>query len=117
MGITRRDALAGVLWGVAAGTGGRGARGQQAPSPAAEYAAVRQYADVRALAERIARESFRDPPRVPERFAKLDYQGYYAIRSAREARLWSGADMPFEVGLFHAGGLLDRKSTRLNSSH
>src|SRR3546814_14515843 len=79
MGSTRRDALAGVLWGGAAGTVGRGARGQQAPSPAAEYAAVRQYADVRALAERIARESFRDPPRVPER--------------------------------------LDRKSTRLKSSH
>src|SRR3546814_15433981 len=106
MGITRRDALAGVLWGVAAGTVGRGARGQQAPSPAAEYAAVRQYADVRALAERIARESFRDPPRVPERFAKLDYQGYYAIRLACGARLCYGADKNGRAAGWEREGLL-----------
>lgn len=105
MAISRRDALAGVLWGVTAGMIGRAAAAQEPGSPAAAFAKVRQYADVRALAERIAKESFQDPPRVPERFAKLDYQGYYSIRSAREARLWSGADMPFEVGLFHAGGL------------
>src|SRR3546814_20855583 len=78
MGITRRDALAGVLWGAAAGTVGRGARGQQAPSPAAEYAAVRQYADVRALAERIARENFPAPPRGPERFAQPAHPGHTA---------------------------------------
>lgn len=105
MAITRREALAGIILTVGASAGSGAARSQQKPSPAAAFAAVREFADVRALAERVARESFEDPPRVPERFANLDYHSYYAIRTARDARLWSGADMPFEVGLFHAGGL------------
>ncbi len=104
MAITRRDAMLGVLLGVSAAGLGRAVWAAD-ETAAATYGRVRSYADVRALAERMAREAFQDPPRVPERFAKLDYQGYFAIRSAREARLWSGTDLPFEVGLFHAGGL------------
>lgn len=105
MGITRRDALAGFLFSLTAVAGGRAAQAQS-PAPVAEtYTAVRSYADVRALAERIARQDFQPPQRVPERFAKLDYEGYYAIRTNRAARLWSGGNAPFEVALFHAGGL------------
>lgn len=105
MAITRRDALAGVLWGLSASAIARTAGGQERASATAEFAKVRGYEDVRSLAQKIAGRQFEDPPRVPERFAKLDYEGYFAIRSGRESRLWSGADMPFEVGLFHAGGL------------
>lgn len=80
--------------------------GAEAPSEAAvsPYAQVRNYADVRALAERTAREDFKAPSRIPERFAKLDHDGYREIHPNRDARLWSGAGLPFEVGLFHAGG-------------
>lgn len=99
MDITRRDALLGLLLGAVAGPGRTGA-----DTPASPYAEVRNYSDVRALAERIARDGFKVPPRVPERFASLDYDGYQAIRPTREARLWSGDGLPFEVGLFHAGG-------------
>ena len=73
MAITRRDAVLGVLLGVSAAGLGRAGWAQEEPAAAA-YGKVRSYADVRALAERMAREDFQDPPRVPERFAKLDYQ-------------------------------------------
>lgn len=105
MAITRRDAVLGALFGITATALPRSARPAEPDSPAASYARIRDYAGVRALAERIAREDFKDPPRVPERFAKLDYEGYFSIRSGRDARLWSGSDLPFEIGLFHAGGL------------
>ena len=105
MAITRRDALLGALFGVAATALPRGAATAEAGSQAAAYARVRGYADVRALAEGLARSEFRSPQTVPERFAGLDSKGYFAIQSDRKARLWSGGDLPFEVGLFHAGGM------------
>lgn len=104
MMISRRDALTGVLWGLAATA--LPARGWASdPGTADGYARVRGYADVRALAERLAGAEFVAPPEVPARFAQLDHERYVAIRSGREQRLWNGTDLPFEVGLFHAGGL------------
>ncbi len=79
--------------------------GSGAEAPAARYIRARSYADVRALAESVARDAFVAPPEVPERFAGLDRAGYFSIRSERGARLWSGGQSPFEVALFHAGGV------------
>jgi glucans biosynthesis protein len=105
MAMTRRDALKGVLVGVSATTWLRLPPAVAEETDASLHLGVRDYADVRALAERLSQKDFRAPPRVPERFARLDYDGYYAIRSGREARLWANSGSPFEVGLFHAGGL------------
>ncbi|EDP63643.1 periplasmic glucan biosynthesis protein, putative [alpha proteobacterium BAL199] len=106
MSITRRDALIkGVLLAVCAtGLPAQGlAAGDEAA--AAAYLGVRDYAGVRALAETLARGTFKAPPRIPDRFTKMDRDAYFAIHSGRKSRLWAGGDSPFEVGMFHAGGL------------
>lgn len=105
MAMTRRDALLGVLLGMTTvGAAGRGWTASGTPDIAALYAGIGSYADVRALAERQAGAPFENPPQVPDRFVHLDADGYAAIRSDRDRRLWSGADLPFEIALFHAGG-------------
>ena len=96
MSITRRDALIkGVLLAVCA-TGlpaQRLAAGDEAA--AAAYLGVRDYAGVRALAETLARGTFKAPPRIPDRFTKMDRDAYFAIHSGRKSRLWAGGDSPF----------------------
>ena len=69
------------------------------------FATVRGADDVAAIAKALATRAFEPPKRVARRFAEMDFSGFWGIRQKPSARLWAGLDLPFRVGMFHAGGL------------
>jgi glucans biosynthesis protein len=78
------------------------------PNPAA----TRPFSDgtVRDLARDLAKRPFRAPDdKLPRGFTDLSYDDYRKLTFDRERALWRGADLGFQVQLFHRGFLYTRK--------
>jgi glucans biosynthesis protein len=81
----------------------------QTPNPAAEILAEAEAvpfdrSTVVALARKLAASEFVPPPtELPEAFADLTYDQYRDIRSNRDAAIWAGTNLPFQLQLFHRG--------------
>jgi glucans biosynthesis protein len=79
-----------------------------APKPKQEPFGFEQVA---ARAERLARESYREPESVPRWLMQIGYDAWRSIRFRPERALWRGAAAPFSVQFFHTGLLYDRAVT------
>ncbi|MCB4824702.1 glucan biosynthesis protein [Roseicella aerolata] len=78
------------------------------PNPAA----ARPFSDgtVRDLARDLAKRPHRAPDdRLPREFTDLSYDDYRKLTFDRERALWRGANLGFQVQLFHRGFLYTRK--------
>jgi len=84
---------AGALMAVGAGTGARAA-------PAFGES------QVRSLAQALSRTPYRPPaPDLPPALAALSYDDYRGIRFSPDRALWKSDGLPFQLQLFHRGGL------------
>jgi len=84
----------------------------QATSPSQETSSATgaqlfSFETVRARAIELARAPYapRETQDLPEWLAKLDYDGYRALRFRPEASLWGGEELPFRAQFMHRGYL------------
>ncbi len=91
--MRRREVLIGLPAALAAATAAR------AQSPSVEMLVRRQ-------ALELSARPYRAPSRaLPRLLAGLNYDGYRQIRFRREAAVWRDQGLPFQLQMFHRGGL------------
>ncbi len=66
------------------------------------------FEQVVALAADLARNPYKDTPKVPEYLTKIDYDHWREIRFKPERALWRDEKLLFEIQLFHVGFLYNR---------
>jgi periplasmic glucans biosynthesis protein len=104
--LNRRHLLAGSL-ATSVAIGARGIQGAAAQAPTALPFDANV---VRNLARQLAQQPFKKQDRtLPKELQNIDYDAYRALRFRPDRALWRGAELPFQVQLFHRGFIfLDR---------
>ncbi|WP_207226495.1 glucan biosynthesis protein [Corticibacter populi] len=58
---------------------------------------------VRGLAEKLAKQPYKAPAKVPETLDKLSYDEYRAIRFRPDRAVWANQDLPYRMQMFLSG--------------
>jgi glucans biosynthesis protein len=93
--VRRRELLAGL-----AAVSGLGVGRVQAQDNADPVGSV-----VRQRAQALAAAAYLRPPPLPPQFPALDYDAYRALNYRADKALWRDLGLPFQVQMFHRGGL------------
>ena len=60
-------------------------------------------------AARLATRRYKPSPKIPEKLASLDFDGYQKIRYRQDRQLWRDEGLPFAAGFFHLGYIFQDK--------